>query len=260
MEFYFATNDDKILIQAINDFEEKYHKGFDTIRHLAEQFYQSKSKEQIPFLSSELQRILKEWKAGMRNAPKLMNNKQFNDALSNDDFIESLISLSQIADYLDMQNNQKIMYSNHIFSSVNDFEKCLCDTLKYIANHFFDYSENINITVVYPQKVLLLLTGLMPAIDVNVREGIARSGKGNYSNLYLTDSRHLEKICELAFLISHLRHNQVEFIDNVISHSRYRNCIKPNNCLNNQYGRFFDIIFFMQGKDNQYSNLIKYKP
>jgi len=135
---------------------------------------------------------------------------------------------------------ERTLKSGAPFKSVNEFDEILISTLNDLSNLFL--IGNTNVT--YPMKLLLLITGFMPALDSQVKGGLAIAGvKGINSTRFLlpnsvTDT-NAKKICCLPFYINDCVGRYADLLNDAVSSSFYKQLL-------GEHGRIFDVLFFMQ--------------
>lgn len=264
MGFQFATSSPKNIVQALDsDFNQNYHFDFKEFKKLLPLFYENKSNlEQV---SQQLQKVLINWLAlpyirpnkippNQTHSPQLVAPDVFTKSLDDNELIEILKKISGVSEFLRIENNQRVMLNNQFIDSVNEFDECLIYITNKIAQNFFKFSGQYVAT--YPTKLLLLLMTdlIMVALDGHVKNGFKKAKLSGFSSvLSLNNSKNadMSKICALPFLLSSFKVENQIFIDKCIQESRFEDCI------GNHYGRFFDIIFFVQGKYNK--NLVTFQ-
>jgi hypothetical protein len=105
-----------------------------------------------------------------------------------------------------------------------------------------------NTSITYPMKALLLITGLMPALDSQVRGGLTLAGKAGFTGQQLlpwnTQQAAGRRICDLPFYLGHCWSLNREVFIEGISSSRHKD-------LQGAPGRVFDILLFMQNRPNR---------
>jgi hypothetical protein len=150
-----------------------------------------------------------------------------------------LVSLEASISFLVISGGRRSLNHGSPFASVRAFDDCLIDTINFISKAVL--VGNTNVT--YPMKSLLLLTGLMPAFDSQVKGGLAVAGvSGVNKTRYLLPkkgSADAKKICALPFYISECTSRLSTVISAEISASRY-------SALAGEHGRIFDILLFVQ--------------
>jgi len=67
---------------------------------------------------------------------------------------------------------RRLANGSHVPTALEDFDDALLSVLREISQRLF--VDNSNVT--YPTKALLLISGLMPALDNRVRAGLGRAG------------------------------------------------------------------------------------
>lgn len=122
------------------------------------------------------------------------------------------------------------------------FDTTLLGTLHLLASRLFHGCTNVT----YPMKVLLLITGLMPALDGNVRGGLHRGGFAGMSTTQFlladtTQSANGKKLTRLPFLLGQCWSAFLPQFLTGIQHSQYPELVE-------EPGRVFDILLFMQAR------------
>jgi hypothetical protein len=154
-----------------------------------------------------------------------------------------------------VSSNLRVLKPGAPFSSVQDFDDCLIRTLQSLANGVLINCTNVT----YPMKTLLLLTGLMPAFDSQVKGGLTKAGftgvKSTSFKLPVQGSTNAKKICALPFYIADCANNtaNVAAINAAISASNF-----PN--LSNNIGRIFDVLLFSQNSSSTNNLLLNFIP
>jgi hypothetical protein len=229
MQLVNLINQEKIVTDAINDFKTQYHKDFFATKNAAEEYIASHNLENCIKLARILKSVLMSWGAGKRRAPSVKSEEMLVEALQDKTFYI----------FANLFNKQSIRnLSEHTPSSL---EIDLINGLNLI-------SEKIlvgNSSITYPMKVLLLLTGFMPAWDSKVRKGLEISGfRGvNFASFSLPNkpkSTTGKKIASLPFYLKDFYEANFDFLNSAIKKSRYPDLAK-------NLGRLFDVLFFIQG-------------
>jgi hypothetical protein len=136
-------------------------------------------------------------------------------------------------------------------AALDAFDANLFAALHALADGLF--AGNTNAT--YPMKAALLITGLMPAFDSQVRCGLQRAGfiGMNKTQFVLPGNANCadgKKIARLPFLLGECWHAYSPQINAGIATSRYTGLL-------DEPGRFFDVLLFMQG-DTRNPVLVSY--
>ncbi|SNY58381.1 hypothetical protein SAMN06297280_3383 [Arsukibacterium tuosuense] len=228
------------LTEMINNFSSKYHDDFFYTNSLAKDYLSTTpSMTKATALAKALNTTLNNWGAGKRSAPTAQSIEVIARALLLPALHSNLIELAKSSFYLTIDNGHRALREGSPFTSISSFDQCLMSTLGDLSSMFL--IDNTNVT--YPMKLLLLITGLMPALDSQVKGGLAISGVPgiNKTRYLLPEDMNVDakKICCLPFYINDCASRHLELIASAISDSLY-----PS--LSNEYGRIFDILFFMQ--------------
>jgi len=234
------AGDTAALTQAINTFNAQYHRDYFSVRrHAAAYLAGSPALPHAQQLAVHLSGALESWGAGKRLAPSCRTVDAAAQALCNPALHARLQELAQSFPYLEVIERKRHLKEGAPFPTVEQFDRALIAALGMLADALL--VNNTNVT--YPMKALLLITGLMPAYDSQVKGGLAIAGvAGINKTRYLLPTGNgadTMKICVLPFHIAEsVKHSRVLF-DTAIENSLY-----PE--LKGEYGRLFDILFFMQ--------------
>lgn len=228
------------ITAAINAFNSGYHADYFAVRCLARKYLENppSSLTTMP-LASVLNDVLTRWGAGKRGAPVSLAPESTAAALSDIALHSCLVSLERCVPHLEIIGGRRGLATGAPFQTVAEFDSCLISTLSSLSQQLFE--KNTNVT--YPMKSLLLLTGLMPAFDSQVKGGLANAGvSGVKKTQYLLPSTgdvDAKKICSLPFYIADCMSSYSELLASGIANCRY-----PT--LSAEQGRIFDVLLFMQ--------------
>lgn len=232
------------VTKAIDDFEESYHHQFFAVRALASPYLAAGQLDSgcVPPLAAELRRVLIEWGAGKRKAPHVKSLAAYTRALADRVTSAALRHLSTTPiSSLDLIGNRRTLVGgDHSFATAAAFDEALFLVLDRFRVELFEGASNVT----YPMKALLLLTGLMPAFDSQVRKGLSQ---GNFAGMNRTrylipqdpNGPHGKRISRLPFLLGSCWIKHINILSSAIAASRY-----PQ--LMTEPGRVFDVLFFMQ--------------
>jgi hypothetical protein len=228
------------LAQAVDSFNVQYHQDYFEVRHAATGYLAgAPTSETAGKLAVSLLNTLESWGAGKRQAPACLPLAAAVEALLVPATHGGLKDLACSFRYLQMVKGARQLKAGGPFATVAEFDRTLIGTLNTLATGLM--AGNTNVT--YPMKALLLITGLMPAYDSQVRGGLAVAGiSGVNRTRYLLpaeESSDAKKICVLPFLLADLVMREHEVLDKAVSSSRYP-------MLEQEYGRLFDILLFLQ--------------
>lgn len=232
------------ITSAINDFRLSYHQDFANVQSIARRYLNSPSgSANAALLAQALSTALRNWGACRRRSPMLRPVPQIESALKNKRLHERLLRLSQqsLASFSLNLQEHRLLDSDAPLNDVGAFDQEILGILNTLAEVLFIN----NTSVTYPMKALLLITGLMPALDSQVRAGLTRAGKAGFTGqqLFPMNSQQAagRRICELPFYLGHCwtLHREV-FVKGVLE-SKHKG-------LQDTPGRVFDILLFMQNQ------------
>ncbi len=232
---------------AIDEFWQPYHQDFANVQPIARRYLNaSPGSANAALLAQALFTALRNWGACKRRSPKLRSLPQIESALKDRRLHGRLLKLSQqsLAAFSLDQQGHRLLASDAPFNEVGAFDKEILGILNTLADVLF--INNTSIT--YPMKALLLITGLMPALDSQVRGGLTRAGKAGFTGQQLlpwnTQQAAGRRICELPFYLGHCWSlNREVFMEGILS-SNHKD-------LRDAPGRIFDILLFMQNRPDQ---------
>lgn len=225
---------------AINTFNAGYHADYFMVRCLARAYLAAPPSAVTTMpLASALNGVLLRWGAGKRGAPTCQLISNMAAALIRPNLHLQLRNLEACIPFLTIIAGRRCLAAGAPFAAVTDFDSCLIDTLSTLSTGLL--VGNTNVT--YPMKLLLLLTGLMPAFDSQVKGGLASAGvTGINRTRYLIPvlgSADAQKICALPLYMADCIARQLATINHEIAASLYPNLV-------GEHGRIFDVLFFMQ--------------
>jgi hypothetical protein len=233
------------ITDAINRFSSAYHADFSEVRAIGRQYLD----EAVPTdsivadLAQALRKVLSRWGAGERKAPQLQDEREFANVLRQSALHGLLAGLGGIAlSNLTVEQSRRLINGRPAtFKELMAFDLNLFGALRILGERLFH--ENTNAT--YPMKALLLITGLMPAFDSQVRRGLQRGGfLGMDKTQFLvpTDASCADgkKIARLPFLLAECRMACSDVLRKGIINSSFAELLT-------EPGRVFDVLFFVQG-------------
>lgn len=237
---FSVTSTSGAITAAVNAFNSSYHADYFTVRGLAKTYLATPpSAITASPLAGALRSVLTNWGAGKRGAPSCQSVAAITHALSSATFHKDLVNLETSINYLAISSGRRCLNHSSPFATVAAFDDCLIDTLNSISTALL--VSNTNVT--YPMKSLLLLTGLMPAFDSQVKGGLAIAGvSGVNRTRYLLPTKgsaDSKKICALPFYIAECISRFSSVISKEVSASSY-----PT--LSCEHGRIFDVLLFVQ--------------
>ena len=228
---------------AIDDFRGSYHADYARVRDIAKSYLcEPPSTANTAALSEVMYQVLGNWGAGSRKAPIRRSPADTALRLLNPSLHNRLNKLAGDASSglrLDLQGARGLTPTS-LFDDVKSFDHDLLHTLAELAEAFFE--NNTNVT--YPTKTLLLITGLAPAWDSQVRKGLRRSGMTGMSGtqflLPADSSKALgQRLCRLPFWVANCWDTHQDIFQKAVRQSNY-----PALC--SDPGRVFDVLLFMQ--------------
>jgi len=232
------------IAAAIGAFPPQYHADFFRVRPLGQAYATAATPRPAnATLAPPLQAVLRSWGAGKRAAPALQSVTQIASNLSAAPLHAALGALHNlpICRLTVTHNRRSFIGVPTTPAAMAAYDAHLFSALRTLAGGLF--VSNTNVT--YPMKAALLITGLMPAFDNQVRRGLQRGGfSGMNKTQYLLPinaaSADGKKLTRLPFLLGQCWRAHSPNITTAISTS---------GCLGllNEPGRFFDVLFFMQG-------------
>lgn len=239
------TPDVSQIAQTINAFSRGYHTDFFRVRAIGRQYlaHPQPKESTVADLTKALREVLRNWGAGGRAAPRLREPHDFQETLLDPTVHTRLVSLSHIQiPNLSITNTTRCLNKDRTDTTLVSFDTTLLGTLHLLASRLFHGCTNVT----YPMKVLLLITGLMPALDGNVRGGLHRGGFAGMSTTQFlladtTQSANGKKLTRLPFLLGQCWSAFLPQFLTGIQHSQYPELVE-------EPGRVFDILLFMQAR------------
>jgi hypothetical protein len=233
---------------AIDAFSAAYHEDYFRVRALRRRHLAAAAGSALaPHLVTELRTVLTNWGAGKRDAPACLTFEQVLTALRTPALHGDLCTLhgASLSSFTVIGTERRFVGKPPTPAALRTFDAGLFSTLNTLGKALF--RENTNAT--YPMKAALLLTGLMPAFDSQVKNGLHRGGfagmkKTRYPLPDKMDGADWKKISRLPFLLGECWNTHEKTIAAGIAQST-----RP--ALINDPGRFFDVLLFMQGNRGQ---------
>jgi hypothetical protein len=244
------------IVDSINKFSGKYHSQFFKVRAIGQSYLASPvSTGHVTPLTKELRDVLVSWGAGGRKAPDVQSALHFEAILSDQGVHAVLQSLAATSlSLMGVAGGARSIAANFDTPSApRDFDAGLFRVLAALAGGLF--VNNTNAT--YPMKAVLLITGLMPAFDSQVKAGLGRGGfHGTDKTQYLLprDASRADgkKISRLPFLLGDCWRSFSSLLTSAIASSNFRQ-------LANHPGRVFDVLLFMQANEKR-PVIVAYRP
>lgn len=250
-----GDKDIRIITEAINGFSQAYHDNFFTVRRIGQKYIAEKHPTEATAreLAYSIRPILEKWGAGRRKAPHLRDKRDFTAAFLSADLHDKLAWLTQFPiNSLGFDGGRRLVNNDYNRETLEKFDTTLLDVIQELSNSLF--KKNTNVT--YPLKALLLISGLMPALDSKVRSGLGNAGfRGVDKRQFLIPknigSTDAKKLTRLPFILGQCWRECCEQIRGGIQQSEFKQ-------LSQDAGRVFDVLLFMQaGKSLQTPTLLK---
>lgn len=229
---------------AINGFSQAYHQDFANVQPIARRYLNAPpGSANAALLALALFTALRNWGACKRRSPTLHALPQIESALKDRRLHGRLLKLSQqsLAAFSLDQQGHRLLAANAPINEVGAFDKEILGILNTLAHVLFIN----NTSVTYPMKALLLITGLMPALDSQVRGGLTRAGKAGFTGQQRLPRSVQQatgrRICQLPFYLGHCWSLHREVFVKGILESNHKG-------LQDTPGRVFDILLFMQNQ------------
>jgi len=242
------------IADAIKDFPRDYADDYFNVRPIGQRYVaeQHPTETVALELATALQRVLRNWGAGRRGAPQLRKEQEIAAALLDTSLHSDVtkLSLFSITNLGFDHRFRRLVNGTHSSEVLEDFDMRLLSVLRSFSDLVF--LDNTNVT--YPMKALLLVSGLMPALDSQVRTGLGIAGlKGvNKTQFLLPEDMRgsdAKKLTRLPFLLGQCWADySAQFQDG----ARQANAA----ALIQEPGRIFDILLFMQARKEKLPLLI----
>lgn len=242
----FVVEKKQALTDAINSFDASYHADYFSVRGLAKVYLSSSAPTQMDTnaLACVLHVVLKRYGAEKQKAPTRRSIAEMEKALL-DGEIFRLLQFFSAHSLITIGVDAGVRTSA---ANILDTDNNLVRVLRLLGERLF--TNNTNVT--YPMKALMLITGYMPALDSQVKSGLADTGISgiNTTQFLLPDSANElrgKKITRLPYILAACYANPVSraIIDNAIQASQYKS-------LAAEIGRVFDVLLFMQAKGQRH--------
>lgn len=232
------------ITRCIDSFSPQYHRDYAEVRRLAMDYLSSAcQRDQTQRLAVELHRVLLNWGAGRRRAPAPRSADSIASHLRCQTLHSDLKALADSCSKgLGLSEDGIRLINGKPFDS-KGFDESLFSVLQASSQLMLEG----NTSVTYPMKILLLLTGLMPAYDSQVRSGMYAAGlRGMAATQYLMPQTMTcsgwKKLAMLPFLVGHCWTSHAARFEKEINNSKHP-------ALSADPGRVFDVIFFMHTND-----------
>jgi hypothetical protein len=241
--------DARQITGAINAFSHAYHADFSEVRAIGRQYLaEATPKDSIVVdLARTLRCVLACWGAGQREAPELRGAAEFVTVLRQPEIRASLaaLALTPLPALTVVQQRRYLNGNPATPQELAVFESYLFGVLRALGKRLL--IGNTNAT--YPMKAVLLITGLMPAFDSQVRCGLQRGGfVGMNQTQFLlpTNASRADgkKVARLPFLLGECWAACAVKLHKAIAKSDFPELIS-------EPGRVFDVLLFVQGDENK---------
>jgi len=224
-----------------------YHRDYAVVRRSALPYLAGDLGDRVVSeLAGNLDFALRSWGAGKRAAPDIVDSDSLANSLRSVEFhgyLRELTSLGLSA--FGLGGNRREVNGRTDREQLLNLRRCLWGALVHISRTMLVRPSGVPVT--YPTKTLLMLTGLLPALDQNARAGMWSAEitgmSGRYRTIRMEWEGDLARLWGLLFLFGDCwqRHGQAlsgafrtaglgEVVDDLAA---------P--------GRVFDILFFAMG-------------
>lgn len=231
------------IVKAINTFNADYHRDYLLVRTLSAPYLLAPTAANAALLATALSAVLYRWGAGKRGAPTVQPVPTLQTVLLDPAFHALISGLSTVPiTTLSVPGGHNRAVRGVATATTRlAFDTNLISAFSKISGRIL--IGNTNVT--YPTKVLLLLTGLMPALDSQVRQGLFSAGfSGTKATQFLMPSGlgsvEAQKLTRLPFLLGECFAANAALLTGAAIASHYP-------WLATEPGRLFDILLFMQG-------------
>lgn len=244
-----VTEDISQIANAINAFPPAYHADFFKVRPIGRKYVgeEHPTEGTALELASSIRSVLGSWGAGRREAPRLRGEQDCSAALLDARLHSGLAKLAQIsnATSLGFDRGLRLVNGVHDREALADFDATLLLVLRMLSDGLF--LANTNVT--YPMKALLLISGLMPALDSQVRSGLGNAGfKGVDRTQFLlpphAGGADAKKLTRLPFVLGQCWVEGSTQFQAGIQQSKFELLLQDP-------GRAFDVLLFMQAGEGQ---------
>ncbi|WP_241082640.1 hypothetical protein [Achromobacter xylosoxidans] len=242
------------IVTAINSFDPGYHHDYHLVKGLATPYLAAPTEANAALLADALGTVLVNWGAGSRKAPSVRALPALIATLLNPTFHDSLLGFKggALAMLAVVNGHARSLGGLAAEAHCTAFDTRLLSVLSDISALLL--IGNTNVT--YPMKVLLLLTGFMPALDSQVRRGLSSAGfAGASATQFLMPgdmgSLRARKLTRLPFYLGDCFAANRALLIGAAADSHYP-------WLVDEPGRLFDILLFMQGSGG--APLFKFVP
>ena len=231
------------IVTAINAFNAGYHHDYLLVKNLAAPYLMAPTATNAGPLAAALSEVLYRWGAGKRKAPTVQPVSTLQAVLLDPSFHTLLagFSAAPITTLSIFGGHSRAVGGVAAEATRLAFDTNLTSVLSQISEKIL--IGNTNVT--YPMKVLLLLTGFMPALDSQVRQGLYSAGfAGTNATQFQMPaglgSVEAQKLTRLPFFLGECFAANSALLTGAATASHYP-------WLATEPGRLFDILLFMQG-------------
>jgi hypothetical protein len=218
------------IAKVIDAFPSDYHADFSRVRAIARKYLEwtdtRPPEDTATGLAKHLRAVLINWGAGKRGAPHPSYESEIATFLCD---ARLRVDLANIANAglasLSLNMQRRIVIDGAEIKNPKQFDDVLLSVLVRLSNGLF--FGNTNVT--YPMKAALLITGLMPAFDSQVRRGLNRAGFSGVNKtqflLPLTVENNSDgmKLTRLPFILGHCWAEFSDVFSDVIRRSPRQN-------------------------------------
>lgn len=244
--------DPAAIARAFVDFKSEYvqgyfdvHRAATTLLFLPTNCPIDNLEQSTRALATVLIRVLREWGANKRRAPRLRTEAEIIKLFTDPRLREMLRDLSKLRTRLPSVDEGKRVVGTDSHSP-DQLDALVINVLNELASGLFERCTNLT----YPSKAVLLLTGYMVAVDSEVRSGAQYAGfTGMSSPLAVADTQHpnlstAKKITAMPYLLGQAWPRIGDQIKDALVVTGRKDLLE----LLGHPARIFDILLFMQSK------------
>jgi hypothetical protein len=229
---------------AIDGFSPDYHQDFEDVRSIAVRYLEQGDPDALIVveLSRRLRCALRAWGASGRAAPAVQPEAELVKVLCDTAIHAQLQRLGSLSlTDLTIANGRRTFRSNVVSWSVAEFDDAIVTILNQLSERLLIANSNVT----YPMKAMLLLTGLMPALDSQVRDGLSLAGLGGLRATQFpmpldVNTAGGKKVTRLPFILGQCLEASGGVLRAGCLHRRHVELAASP-------GRLFDVLFFIQG-------------
>jgi len=226
----------------VDGFEPSYHAHFAEVRRSAITYIaEGPGSPAADVLGHALPRVLRLWGAGLRAAPGVRSPDETGEALRDAGFHADLAALASLG-----LRSFGLDGERRLLGGSNDPQKIELtgEALLRVLRHFGEHLLRRNTCLTYPTKLLMLMTGLTPALDGRVRAGLRRASVAGYAAVQRmpesVDDAEFRNLYALLFLLGDCWARHEALLTQGLARSEEGRRIDSLD----SPGRVFDVLLF----------------